>query len=92
MSDKKCKICGSGAEWEFDTEWYCECCMCIEFDVQWIDAPRRCEMCGDALDRVYYTDSEGTPFCSAKCALEYNDARVISAAYEQEEQEDDRQL
>lgn len=77
MTEKKCKTCGANAEWEFDSECYCECCMCIEFDVQWIDAPIICEMCGDALDSVYYTDDEDTPFCSVKCALEYNDAREI---------------
>ena len=77
MSDKKCKTCGADAEWEFDGECYCEWRVCTELNVQWQDVPLRCEMCGNTLDRVYYTDNEGTPFCTVKCALEYNDACEI---------------
>ncbi len=40
-------------------------------------------MCGNTLDRVYYTDGEDNAFCSAKCSLEYNDAVLV------EEQEGD---
>jgi hypothetical protein len=40
-------------------------------------------MCGDPLDRVYYTDSEDNAFCSAQCALEYNGAKKL----EKEEEE-----
>ena len=82
MSDKKCKTCGADAEWELDGECYCEFCVCTEFDVQQIDAPRICEMCGNHLYRVYYTDIEGNAFCSTKCALEYNDACEIEKEQE----------
>lgn len=77
MSEKKCKVCGANAEWEFDSDHYCECCLCTEFDVQWNDRPRICEMCGEPLDKVYYTEDEGYPFCSRKCALEFHDAEKL---------------
>ena len=77
MSDKKCNACGANAEWELYGECYCEFCACVELYVQRIDAPRICEMCGDALDSVYYTDGGCYAFCSAKCALEYNDAVLV---------------
>lgn len=92
MSDKKCKTCGANAEWEFDDDCYCEFCACAELDVQRIDTPRICEMCGDALDDVYYIDGENTPFCSVKCALEYNDAcemKKDQADGREEEQDDE---
>lgn len=78
MSKKKCKVCGADAEWEFDSEYYCECCLCVEFDVQRDNAPRICETCGDPLDDTYYTEIEGYVFCSAKCALEFHGACVCS--------------
>lgn len=84
MSDKKCKVCGDNAEWEFDGKCYCEFCVRTELDVHGICAPCICEMCGNHLDREYYTDSEYNAFCSAKCALEYNDACEI------EENDDDK--
>lgn len=74
MSEKKCKVCGATAEWEFDSDYYCEDCLCTEFEVQWNDRPRVCEMCGKPLDKVYYTEDEGYPFCSRKCALEFHGA------------------
>lgn len=83
MSEKKCKTCGANAEWELDGECYCEWCVCMELDVKWLDTPRICEMCGDALDNVYYIDGEKTPFCSVKCALEYNDAREMEKGQEE---------
>lgn len=84
MSDKKCKVCDVDAEWEWDGELYCEDCLGREFEVQWNDRPRICEMCGAPLDKVYYTEDEGYPFCSPKCALEFHGASVI-----EEEQEDE---
>lgn len=77
MSDRKCKVCGDNAEWEFDGECYCEFCVRTELDVHGNCTPRICEMCGDPLDRVYYTDSEDNAFCSPKCALEYNGAALV---------------
>ena len=72
MSEKKCKVCGAPAEWQWDGEFYCENCIRTEFDVQWNDAPHACEMCGEPLDIKYYTEVEGYTFCSAKCALEFH--------------------
>lgn len=77
MSDKKCKVCGGNAEWEFDSDLFCEDCLCTEFEVQWTDLPRICEMCGKSLGKVYYTEDEGYPFCSRKCALEFHGASGI---------------
>lgn len=77
MSNKKCKVRGDNAKWELDSECYCEFCVCTELDVHGICAPCICEMCGNHLDRVYYTDSEDNAFCSAKCALEFNDAKKL---------------
>lgn len=79
MSEKKCKVCGDNAEWELDGECYCEFCVRTELDVHGIGTPRICEMCGNHLDSVYYTDSESYAFCSAKCALEFNDAKKLEA-------------
>lgn len=84
MSDKKC-VCGAKAEWELKGECYCEFCARGELDVRGIMAPRICEMCGDPLDRMYYTDGKCNAFCTVKCALEYYDAREI----EQEQEDDD---
>lgn len=80
---KKCKVCGDNAEWELDSEYYCEFCVRTELEVHSMCTPRICEMCGNHLDRVYYTDSEDNAFCSAKCALEFNDAKKL-----EEEQEE----
>lgn len=86
MSEKKCEMCGDNAEWELDSEYYCEFCARDKLDVHGTCAPRICEMCGDPLDRVYYTDSEDYAFCSAKCALEFNDAKKL-----EEEQDDNNE-
>lgn len=77
MSDKKCKMCGDRAEWELDGKCYCEFCARAELDVHCFATPRRCDMCGNTLDKVYYADAECNAFCSAKCALEYNGACEI---------------
>lgn len=77
MSEKKCKECGANAEWEFDSEYYCEFCARAELDVHGVCAPLLCEMCGDHIDRIYYTDGNDNAFCSVKCALEYNDAVLV---------------
>ena len=53
MSEKKCKVCGADAEWDFDGDCYCEFCLCTEFDVQQNDAPHICEMCGDFLEDTF---------------------------------------
>lgn len=84
MSSKKCKVCSANAEWEFDSDYYCEDCLCTKFDVQWNDAPHACDMCGWQLDDLYYTDCEGYTFCSTKCALEFHGVSAI-----EEEREDD---
>ncbi len=83
MSEKKCRMCCEDAKWELDGDCYCEFCARIQLDVHGMCAPRICEMCGDPLDRVYYTDSEDNAFCSAQCALEYNGAKKL----EKEEEE-----
>lgn len=83
MSEKKCKVCGADAEWDFDGDCYCEFCLCTEFDIQQNDAPHICEMCGDFFEDTYYTDSDGYAFCSVKCALEFH------GVCELEEEEDD---
>lgn len=83
MSEKKCKVCGADAEWEWDGDLFCEGCLRTEFEVQWNDRPLICEMCGEPLDKVYYTEDEGYPFCSVKCALEFHGGAEIK------EQEDD---
>lgn len=87
MSEKKCKVCGAPAEWEWDSELYCESCLRTEFEVNWNNAPRICEMCGDPIDDVYYTESEGCVFCSAKCALEFHGGAEIK-----EKNDDERQV
>lgn len=84
MSKKKCRMCCEDAKWEWNDKFYCQFCLRIELTVRRQNAPRICEMCGAHLDDVYYTDDEDNPFCSAECALRYNDACEI-----EEEQEDD---
>lgn len=86
MSKKKCKLCCEDATWKLDGDYYCEFCVRSELDVHGFAAPRICEMCGDHLDRVYYTDSEDNAFCSPKCALEFHGAEKL-----EEEQEDNVQ-
>lgn len=88
MSEKKCRMCGDDAKWELDSECYCEFCARTELDVHAFVMPRRCEMCGNTLDRVYYTDGECNAFCSAKCALEYNDACEIENSGEEQDGDD----
>lgn len=85
MSDKKCKVCGAPAEWEWDGECYCMLCLGTEFDVQWSNAPRICEMCGAHLDDVYYTEIEGYAFCSVKCALEFHGGAEIKEKNDDEQ-------
>lgn len=76
MSEKKCKVCGAPTGWVYNNEPFCACCLCTEFDVQWHEAPRICEMCYNRFERLYYTDSNGHRFCSEECALEFNGACV----------------
>lgn len=86
MSEKKCKVCGAPAEWVYDDEPFCEICLCTELDIQEVDPPRRCEQCGTLLKGSYVTDDDDdNAFCSAKCALEYYDAKKLEVM----EQEDD---
>lgn len=70
-------MCGADAEWELDSEYYCEFCARTELEVHGVCTPRECRQCGVCLDRVYYTDCEDNAFCSAKCALEYNGAVLV---------------
>jgi len=84
MSEKKCKLCGADAEWELDGGCYCEFCARLQLDVHGICAPQACATCNNPLGRVYYTDDENNAFCSAKCALEYYDAKKL-----EEEQDDE---
>lgn len=81
---KKCKLCGADAEWELDGGCYCEFCARLQLDVHGICAPQACATCNNPLGRVYYRDSEDNTFCSAKCALEYYDAKKL-----EEEQDDE---
>lgn len=77
MSDKKCS-CGEPAEWEFDSEFYCEYCLGVELDIQEVDSPRRCEQCGTSIKGSYFTDNDdGNAFCSRECALKYNGAERL---------------
>ncbi len=85
MSDKKCKSCCEDAKWEWGGDCYCEFCLRNEFEVWEQDVPRVCEMCGASINRIYYTDGEGTPFCTAKCAIEYNGACEIEKEQEKDE-------
>lgn len=84
MSENKCKACRANAEWKFNSERYCEDRMRTKFNVMHQDVPRVCEMCGTPIHREYYLDDEDNPFCSAKCALEYNGASEL----EEERDED----
>lgn len=84
-SEKKCKVCGAPAEWKRYGEFYCQVCLRAELDVTWAYAPRVCEMCGDHIDRVYYTDGVNYTFCSAKCALKFHRGSELK---DEEEQED----
>lgn len=84
MSEKKCRMCGDAAEWEWDSDFYCEYCLCIELDIEEVDIPRRCEQCGTLIKGSYFTE-DGNAFCSRECAFEYNDAKKLK----EEEQEGD---
>lgn len=70
---KKCKMCCSDAKYVWNGSYYCRGCLRTELEVFEQDMPRICEMCGDPLDDKYYADINGDPFCSVKCAFEYND-------------------
>lgn len=83
MSDKKCK-CGEDAKWVYDNEFYCEDCLCMDFCIEEVVPPRRCEHCNTPLKGSYFTDNDDdNAFCSRKCALEYYDAVLV------EERDDD---
>ena len=82
---KKCS-CGEPAEWEFDSELYCEFCLGVELDIQEVTPPRRCEQCGTSIKGAYFTDDDDDhAFCSRECAFEYYNAKKL----EEEKNEDE---
>lgn len=84
MSEKKCRMCCSDAEWLWNGSYYCRACLRAALEVWEQNMPHICQMCGDPLDDKYYADINDYPFCSVKCALEYNKAEELA-----EEQEGD---